>query len=240
VGSEARRSQGYITAAVVPGRRRPLSARPGRPATLNVTFTDSRRGTSPITSRLWNFGDGSSPPHEPSHTTRFPENNRGALGSTPWTARGQRDKAAYIQVSSSAPSDGGVLGYPVKGGPPPINVHFTTPRSRDLADHGALWDFATAARHGTTRPFFHPGDLHFDLGVMTADGSTRESRPLRRRVSAPARLSRHADTGSRAGVPVHDGSTPSASRAGSGTSATGPPAWSRIRLHTFDVRGRIP
>src|SRR6185503_1354445 len=103
VGSDGEIKTGYIVAAVVPvGPTAEFSGTPlSGDAPLNVAFTDlSTPGTSPITGRLWDFGDGAtSTATNPSHNYPVPGTYTVSLGVSTAVSSDTESKGAYVLVS---------------------------------------------------------------------------------------------------------------------------------------------
>ncbi len=253
VGPDSTTKSSYITAAVVPVP--PTADFSGTPtsglATLNVTFTDlSTAGTSPITSRLWNFGDGStSTATNPSHDYTLPGDYTVVLSVHALDgSEDNEDKAAYIQVSSSAVAPTAAFSaIPVKGGPPPINVQFTDASIAGTSPITArLWDFGDGSTSTGTSPshsFSTLGTYTVTLGVMTADGSDTEIKAAYVDVCQPpaAALSGTPTTGfAPLDVQFTDGSTPSGITSWAWDFGDGTTSLVANPLHTFDVAGTYP
>jgi len=149
---------------------------------LAVTFTDlSTNGGSPITARLWTFGDGgTSTAQNPSHTYIVPGTYSVSLTVTNAVGSDDSTRTSYITASvvPVAPV-ADFTGTPTTGDAP-LTVNFTdtsTPGTSPIT--ARLWDFgdgATSTAQNPSHIYTTPGTYTVVLGVTTADGSDSESK----------------------------------------------------------------
>jgi PKD repeat protein len=179
-GTDSETKTGYITVTVPPVP--PTAEFSGTPTTgpapLEVQFTDqSTAGSAPITSRLWNFGDGT-----PTSNATSPMHTYTAVGSynvtlTVTTADGadSQTKTAYIQVCETPAAD--FSGSPTLG-VAPLGVQFT-----DQSTGGAtswFWTFGdggTSTVENPSHTYSGTGTYDVSLTVRNACGSNTTTKP---------------------------------------------------------------
>lgn len=148
-------------------------------APLVTTFTDeSLAGTSPITSWLWDFGDGtSSVQRNPTH--EFAEAGQYDISLTVESEAGTDTLLKEKYITSLAPPAAGFSATPTRG-PAPLSVEF-----RDASTAGASsittrqWSFGDAAFSGETNPvhvYTTPGRYPVSLTVQSDIGSSTLNR----------------------------------------------------------------
>ncbi len=148
-------------------------------APLVATFTDeSQPGTSPITSWLWDFGDGtSSTQRNPAH--EFAEAGQYDISLTVETDAGADTVSKEKYITALAPPQAGFSATPLRG-PAPLSVEF-----RDASTAGASaittrqWRFGDAAFSGETNPvhvYTTPGRYPVSLTVQSSVGSSTLNR----------------------------------------------------------------
>lgn len=157
-------------------------------APLAVEFTDeSTPGASPITSWVWDFGDGaSSMTQHPSHVYDRPDTYRVTLLVTTALGADSEIKPGCITVSQGGPAEGeneGELPHaafsadPVSG-TAPLGVEFTdesTPGASPITSWA--WDFGDAESSMAQHPshvYGSPGTYRVTLLVTTAIGTDSE------------------------------------------------------------------
>jgi PKD repeat protein len=152
---------------------------------LDVDFTNlSAAGSSPITTVLWNFGDGTtSSATAPAHTYAMAGTYTVSL--TVGTADGSSSltKDAYVSVSDgpgTSPPNAAFSGSPSAGNAP-LAVTFTdtsTPGSSPIT--GWSWTFgdgATSTAQSPIHTYASNGSYTVALTVTTSDGSDTETKP---------------------------------------------------------------
>jgi PKD repeat protein len=125
---------------------------------LNVKFTDTSTGD--ITSRLWNFGDGSTSTElNPSHTYNKVGSFTVSLTVTGPGGSNTKTVEGFIQVTTPPPV-ADFTSTP-RGGSPPLLVQFTDASTGDITNH--LWDFGD----GTTSKEQNPSHTYVKEGSYT-------------------------------------------------------------------------
>ena len=143
-------------------------------APLTVTFTDaSTPGTSPITGRVWRFGDGdSSTAQNPSHAYLSSASYTVSLSVTTSVGTDTETKPGYIDVTS--PPIAQFSGTPLEG-VMPLTVQFTdqsAPGSQPITSW--LWSFGDGGTSTATNPshiYLLAGTYTVSLKVTTTAGS---------------------------------------------------------------------
>ncbi len=174
-GSDVETQPSYITVHAAPVA--PTAQFSGTPtsgsAPLSVQFTDqSVPGTSPITSRSWNFGDGTAPSGaaNPSHVYGAAGNYTVTLTVTTDDGQDSETKTEFIKVCGAPAAD--FAGLPTTG-PSPLIVQFS-----DLSTPAATswsWNFGDGTAAGTVKDPSHtylaPGAYNVSLRVQNACGT---------------------------------------------------------------------
>ena len=178
VGSVTETKPGYITVTALPTPDFRVAPSSGA-APLTVSFTDlSTPGTSPITSWVWLFGDGtSSAEQHPVHTYSSPGAYSVSLTVASEVGSVSASKADFIIVGelpsaafSAAPTSGTA----------PLNVTFTDasmPVSFPIT--GWAWDFGdggTSTEQDPAHTYTVPGTYSVSLTVTTDVGSNTETK----------------------------------------------------------------
>ncbi len=181
VGSDTDTIPNLITASVVPVP--PVAAFTGTPtsgyAPLAVTYTDlSTAGTSPITARLWDFGDQTTSTEvSPSHTYAGPGIYTVVLSVSTADGADTESKTDYITVTVPPTAD--FSGTPTSGDAP-LAVTFTDFSTAGTSPISARsWDFGDGGTSTATNPshtYTTPGTYTVALTVTTADGVDTESK----------------------------------------------------------------
>ncbi len=150
---------------------------------LNVQFTDlSTAGSSPVTSRLWTFGDGgTSTAANPSHTYGAGGSYMVTLKVTTAVAQDTVNRTGYVSVLAGvSPPVAAFVGNPTSGGTP-LQVQFT-----DQSNGGGLgiisrnWNFGDGGSSSAASPshtYSTAGTYAVSLTVTTAAGTDSEAKP---------------------------------------------------------------
>lgn len=127
-------------------------------APVNVTFTDESTGA---TSRLWDFGDGStSIQQNPTHTYAAPSVYTVSLTATNQYGSDTETKTNYISVNNCPLPSANFSASPRSGGPPPLLVQFT-----DLSTNVTSWSWSFG--DGSTSTQQHPSHQYLAAGTYT-------------------------------------------------------------------------
>src|SRR5258707_2405562 len=149
-------------------------------ALLGVPFTHfSTRAMSPITSRVWPFGDGgTSSATNPSHNYTVPGTYTVSLSVT--TAHGSdgETKTSYVTAQTpSVPPTAAFSGTPTSGAVP-LLVQFTDASTAGTSPITSYaWDFGDSTASTATNPshsYASVGTYTVSLTVTTADGTDSE------------------------------------------------------------------
>ncbi len=177
-GVDSETKEAYITAETVP----PTASFTGTPTSglvpLEVEFEDtSDQGTSRITSREWDFGDGVTSRYwHPDHTYEEPGTYTVSLTVT--TAHGEDTeiKEDYVTVATAPPT--AAFETDVTNGPAPLEVSFEDVSQPGTADIDAWsWNFGdgqTGAEASPVHVYEEPGTYTVSLTVTTAHGDDTE------------------------------------------------------------------
>jgi len=173
-GSDTETKAGYIT--VNPPA--PVASFTGTPLTgatpLTVSFTNTSTGS--ITSRLWDFGDGTtSAVNNPSKTYTVPGTYTVHLTVNGSGGSDTETKVGYVVVSSPPPvSD--FVGTPLSG-PPPLTVYFTSLATGAIT--GGTWNFGdggTSTLQNPSKTYSTPGTYTVSFTVVGPGGSDVETK----------------------------------------------------------------
>jgi len=141
-----------------------------------VQFTDeSTQGSSPITARLWHFGDGdSSTATDPSHIYTVPGSYTVVLGVSTADGENTLSKTDYVVVSVPPVAPTADFSADVTTGDAPLAVQFT-----DLSTTGGAtitswaWDFGdstTSTAQNPSHSFAAPGTYTVSLTATNSAG----------------------------------------------------------------------
>jgi PKD repeat protein len=178
VGSDTDTKTGYIT--VSPAPVAPKADFSGTPtsgaAPLTVSFTDlSTPGTSPILTRFWTFGDGStSTETNPTHTYNAAGNYNVSLAVTTTDGTDSQTKNDYIKVCQIPSAD--FVGAPTTG-VAPLNVLFTDLSTGNPSNRS--WNFGDGGTSSSTNPshqYSDPGTYTVSLTASNSCGSDTETK----------------------------------------------------------------
>ena len=143
-------------------------------APFAVTFTDNSSGS--ITSRLWDFGDGStSTSTNPSHTYSNTGTFTVKLTVTGPGGSNTKTRSGYISVTNAAPA-ADFSGSPLSGNAP-LAVTFTDNSSGSITSR--LWDFGDGSTSTLTNPrhtYSNTGTFTVKLTVTGPGGSNTKTR----------------------------------------------------------------
>jgi serine protease len=176
-GSNSKSLTIHVTAVPPQAPAADFSANPtSGNAPLAVQFTDRSSGS--ITSRDWNFGDGSSHSSSPSPSHTY--NNAGdyTVTLTVTGSGGSRSKSLTIHVTTPAPPPSGLtadfVAEPTSGNVP-LTVRFID-KSGGAPVAAWNWDFGDGsprnAEQNPTHTYISPGDFTVTLTVTCTLGTT--------------------------------------------------------------------
>jgi PKD repeat protein len=152
---------------------------------LTVQFTGMSTGN--ITSRLWNYGDGStSTVKSPSHTYQKPGSYTVSLTVTGPGGSNTKTNLDYIQVTPPAP-DADFTAEP-RSGDSPLVVKFTDTSTGNISSW--LWDFGDGTTSTERNPahtfiFRDKGDFTVSLTVTGPGGTDTETKTTFVRLNTP-------------------------------------------------------
>jgi len=193
-------------------------------APLNVSFTD--QSTGPVTSWLWNFGDGGTATSQhPSHSYNTAGTYSVSLTVTSAACNDVETKTSYITVSSTPTAQ--FVGTPTSGSAP-LTVNFTNQSTGNPTSWS--WDFGdggTSTAQSPSHQYTAAGTYTVTLTASNACGSDQEiktnyitvnSTPVNVARNKPATAS--STNGSNVAGRAVDGSTSTYWRSGSVSSNT--------------------
>ncbi len=156
------------------------------PRPLDVDFTNSSTaGSSPITTVLWDFGDGAtSPAMNPFHSYGAPGTYTVSLTVTTADGSNTQTKDPYISVSNgpgTSPANAAFSGAPTAGNAP-LTVVFTDASIKGSSDiTGWSWTFGDGGASTAQNPshtYLSNGSYTVGLTVTTvSDGTDTETKP---------------------------------------------------------------
>lgn len=173
-GSDDETKVGYITVNAPP----PVADFTGTPLTgsapLTVSFTNASTGS--ITTRLWDFGDGTtSAANNPSKTYTVPGTYAVSLTVNGPGGSDTETKAGYVVVSFPPPVSE-FAGTPLSG-PPPLTVFFTSLATGNITS--GSWNFGdggTSTLQNPARTYVNPGVYTVTFTVTGPGGSDVETK----------------------------------------------------------------